>query len=112
MRDTDTRLLELFGHPRHSFELLEQITIQSHRSAAEPKRTTEVETKLLRPSIPPTDIRLSCSVKEVCKLVGISTATLYQVLGRRELKAVKLGNKTLILAKDLEEWLGNLPAMR
>ena len=89
MRDTATRLPELFGHLRHAIELLEQITLRPHRSAAEPKRTTEVETKPLRPSIPATDIKLSYSVKEVCKLVGISTATLYQVLGRRELKAVK-----------------------
>src|SRR5690349_14944588 len=112
MRDTDTRLSELFGHLRHAIELFEQITLRPHRAATEPKRTTEVETKPLRRPIPPTDIRLSYSVKEVCKLVGISTATLYQVLGRRELKAVKLGNKTLILAKDWEEWLDSLPAMR
>jgi excisionase family DNA binding protein len=112
MRDADSRIPELFSHLRHAIELLEQIALQPLRLAAEPKRSTKIEAKPLRPSISPTNIKLSYSVKEVCKLVGISAATLYQVLGRRELKAVKLGNKTLILVKDLEKWLENLPAMR
>ena len=86
--------------------------LRPHRPAAESKRTIEVEIKSSAPSIRPADLKLSYTVKEVCKLVGISAATLYLVLGRGELKAVKLGNKTLILAKDLEKWLDNLPAMR
>ena len=112
MRDADTRLPELFGHLRHAIDLLEQITLRPHRPAAEATRTIESETKPLVSSAPPTEIKLSYSIKDVCKLVGISTTTLYQILGRRELKAVKLGNKTLILAKDLKEWLENLPTMR
>jgi excisionase family DNA binding protein len=112
MRDADTRLPELFGHLRHAIELLDQITLRPHRLSAEPKETTEIETKLLRPLFPPTEIKLSYSIKVVCKLVSIRTTRLYQVLRRRELKAVKLRNKTLILARDLEEWLETLPTMR
>ena len=59
MRDADTRLPELFGHLRHAIDLLEQITLRPHRPAAEPKRTTEIETKPLGSSIPPTEIKLS-----------------------------------------------------
>ena len=62
MRDADLRIPELFGHLRHAIELLEQIALRPHRPAAEPKRAMETEAN---------------TVKEVCKLVGISAATLY-----------------------------------
>ena len=53
----------------------------------------EVETKVPAPSISSADLKLSYTIKEVCKLVGVSSATIYQVLARRELRAVKLGKK-------------------
>jgi excisionase family DNA binding protein len=112
MRDIDSRIPELFGHVRQAIDLLERITLQPYRPAAESKRKTEIEIKSLGPSITPADVKLSYTVKEACKLVGISATTLYKVLGRRELKAVKLDNRTLILAKDLERWVENLPALR
>jgi excisionase family DNA binding protein len=112
MRDADSRISDLLGHLRHAIDVLEQIMMRPHKPAAEPGRLTEVETKSPAPSGPPADVKLSYTVKEVCKLVGISAATIYQVLRRGDLRAVKLGKKTLILAKDLQEWLDNLPAMR
>ena len=56
--------------------------------------------------------KLAYTIKEIRKLVGISTTTLYQVLGRGELKASKLGKRTIILTKDLQEWLDGLPPMK
>jgi excisionase family DNA binding protein len=56
--------------------------------------------------------KLSYTIKEVRKLVSISNTMTYRAISNRELRAVKFGNKTLILAKDLHDWLGNLPAMR
>jgi excisionase family DNA binding protein len=92
MRDADSRIPDLFSHIRHVIDILEQILQRPHRPA-ERKRATEVDTKAPAPSISPADLKLSYTIKEVCKLEGISTATIYQVLGRRELRAVKFGKK-------------------
>jgi excisionase family DNA binding protein len=56
--------------------------------------------------------KLSYTIKEVRNLVGISNTMIYRAISNRELRAVKFGSKTLILAKDLHDWLGSLPAMR
>ena len=92
MRDADFRIPELFSHIRQVIDILEQILQRPHRPA-ERKRATEVETRVQAPSISSADLKLSYTIKEVCKLVGVSTATIYQVLARRELRAVKLGKK-------------------
>jgi excisionase family DNA binding protein len=114
MSDIDPRVRDLFDHLRHSLDAFEQIMLRPHKLTAESKMAPVAETKVPvpAPSIPADEPKLSYTVKEVRKLIGISTATLYKILGRRELRAVKLGNRTLISAKDLQEWLNNLPAMR
>jgi excisionase family DNA binding protein len=112
MSDIDPRVRDLFNHLRHALDAFEQIMLRPYTLTAEPKKAPIAETKVPAPLIPADEPKLSYTVKEVRKLVGISTATLYKILGRRELRAVKLGNRTLILAKDLQEWLNNLPAMR
>lgn len=114
MRDVDPRLNELFTHLRLALDALEQIALRPHRPAAEPKQQTATEKPIPPPppEIPAEAEKLSYTVKEVCRLVGISTATFYKFLGRGDVRAVKLGNKTLILATDLREWLERLPAVR
>jgi hypothetical protein len=37
---------------------------------------------------------------------------IYRAIGNRELRAVKFGHKTLISAKDPQDWLQSVPAMR
>ncbi len=114
MRDVDPRLNELFTHVRQALDVFEQIMLRPYRATAvesekEPAAKIPVSAT---PVIPEEDPKLAYTVKQVCKLVGISAATLYLILGRSELRAVKLGNRTLILAKDLREWLDKLPSMR
>jgi excisionase family DNA binding protein len=53
--------------------------------------------------------KLAYSLSEVSELVGISRSAIYLALRARELRAVKGGRKTLVLAKDLDEWLEKLP---
>lgn len=68
--------------------------------------------RLRYPLCPPDGLKLAYTVNEVRKLVGVSTATNYKLLGSGALKAVKLGNRTLVLAKDLRDWLERLPPRR
>lgn len=54
--------------------------------------------------------RLAYTLKEVQELVGISRSAIYLALGAGELRAVKRGRTTLVLANDLQACLEKLPA--
>jgi excisionase family DNA binding protein len=53
--------------------------------------------------------KLAYTIKEICKLIGISRATFCQAMQNKELRAVKCGRRTLIMAKDLEAWMQAWP---
>jgi excisionase family DNA binding protein len=57
----------------------------------------------------PTDLALTIS--EVCKFGRIGRTSLYASIGSGELRAVKRGRRTLILAEDLRRWLDSLPSL-
>ena len=114
MRDADPRVGDFFNRVREAIDVLEQIMLRPYHPAstelAKEEVRTEIKTKLTPAA--PEDQRVSYTIKEVRKLVGISNTTLYRAIGNRELRAVKFGHKTLILAKDLHTWLEALPAAR
>ena len=49
------------------------------------------------------------SVNELVKNTGLGKTNLYQLIKDGELKAKKLGKRTLVLDSDLNEFLNNLP---
>ena len=51
------------------------------------------------------------SVSDVLKMVGISRTTFYQLVKTGKIKVRKVGNRSLILSRDLEEWIESLPAL-
>jgi excisionase family DNA binding protein len=51
------------------------------------------------------------SVIEAVQLSGLGRTTIYEALSAGQLKAVKAGRRTLILAEDLRHWLEGLPAV-
>jgi excisionase family DNA binding protein len=51
------------------------------------------------------------SVSDVLKLVGISRTKFYALVGAGEIKVRKIGNRTIILARDLQTWLDGLPTI-
>jgi len=113
MRDTDPRIHELFVHLRQALDVFEQIMLRPHRPTAESRQEAANEKSApATPPIPADEPKLAYSVKEVRKLVGVGVATLYKVIGQGDLRTVKLGGRTLILATDLREWLGKLPSGR
>jgi excisionase family DNA binding protein len=95
-------------------DTLEQIMLRPHRAMpVETDRKGADETATQAPLPAPVESpKLSYTIKEVRKLVGIGNTTIYRAIGNRELRAVKFGHKTLILAKDLHDWLESLPAVR
>ena len=49
------------------------------------------------------------SVSDVLKLIGISRTKFYALVGGGKIKVRKIGNRTIILARDLNAWLESLP---
>jgi len=114
MQDADPRMAALLHHLRAALEAWEQIMLQPHRPVM--KTTNEKASDVPRPVAstlaPARHQKLSHTVKEVRTLTGIGHSTLYRAMGNGDLRAVKLGKKTLILAKDLQDWLDGLPELR
>lgn len=54
--------------------------------------------------------QLSLSIEEVRAATGLGRTKLYSLIGSGELKARKIGKRTIILKEDLEAFLNNLPS--
>ena len=55
--------------------------------------------------------KLGLSIDESCEISGVGRTKIYEAIGTSKLIARKVGRRTVILRKDLETWLENLPAV-
>ena len=112
MRDVDPRVAELFGHLRRALDTFEQIMLRPYQRGEQPEREMPIASPPPRAPVLADEQKLTFTVKEIRKLVGISNATLYKILAKGELRAVKVGARTLIRREDLLRWLDKLPPAR
>lgn len=49
------------------------------------------------------------TIPEACAMIRVGRTKFYQLLNAGEIKAVKIGKKTLIQDKELENWIYALP---
>jgi excisionase family DNA binding protein len=49
------------------------------------------------------------SIAEACAVAGIRRTTLYRFIRAGQLRAIKTGSRTFILAPDLYRWLDEMP---
>jgi excisionase family DNA binding protein len=54
--------------------------------------------------------KVAYTIAEVCAMASIGRTTVYQSIKEGQLRAIKLGRRTLILAEDLRKWLGEMPS--
>ena len=54
-------------------------------------------------------MELSVSIIEAARRAGVGRSTIYEAIGRGELRLKKSGRRSLILTEDLAAWLKALP---
>ncbi|MBL8642110.1 MAG: helix-turn-helix domain-containing protein [Alphaproteobacteria bacterium] len=52
------------------------------------------------------------TIPEACAMIRVGRTKFYQLLNAGEIKAVKIGKKTLILETSIHEWIFSLPSYK
>ncbi len=104
MKRTDTRIVDLFRLVRSAIDVLEDIMLHPYRPPAE---TEPVQIKPLQAPSNPAPEKMAYTIKDIRQLVGLGHTTIYQAIAAKELRAVKFGHRTLVLAADLQAWIAS-----
>lgn len=99
----DPLVTELFRHLRQSVDILEQIAQLAARST---RTTHQPETSKMEPHHRPA-LPMIHSIKDVCRLIGLSRSTVYKVIQSGELRSLKRGRRRLVRTEDLSAWVNS-----
>lgn len=110
-RKSDPRLGELFHHVHQAVNILEDL-LTNPAATAEPPQRAEAKGPQREVPAPAIPDKLAYSIKEVIKLAEVSRTMLYREISVGRLRAVKRGNRNLILSADLRDWIARWPTSR
>jgi excisionase family DNA binding protein len=103
MKKGDPRIPQMFRALRQALDLLEEMSAHPHQEVKpEPSVALDKKPTVVLKSAP---AKMAYSVKEVRALTGISNTKIYSDIKDGRLRPSKNGGRTLILAKDLQEWI-------
>lgn len=108
MKHRDARVSALCQHLRAAIDVIEEIASRPF----EPPAKEVVQPVSPQPPPPPKELppaKLTFTMKEAATAMGVGKTTLYAAIADGRLRALKLGNRTLIPAESLHAWLASLP---
>ena len=56
--------------------------------------------------------KLAYDIEEACEIVGLGRTKLYEAIAKGELKARKVGTRTIILRDEFKDYLQKLPLVK
>lgn len=59
-----------------------------------------------------TPVNILNSVKDTCSMLSMSRTTFYAAVKAGEMRAVKLGNRTMVHKDEIERFIGSLVRMK
>jgi excisionase family DNA binding protein len=111
MSNVDPRIRELFTDVRRTIDIIEELMLRPSATRV-PQMRPEERVPPPFPSPPTIPQKIAYSIREVRELIGISNSSIYKEIGEGRLRSVKRGNRTVILAADLQDWISRWPVSR
>ena len=113
MKHKDARVLEFYRHVRSAIDVLELIALDPYQPPEKPTPEPAVTFAPPPPRPAPATIeapppKLFYGLRETAALLSISRTTLYRHVCEGRITTVKLGNRTLIPAEALRQWIESL----
>lgn len=106
MKHRDARVFALCQHLHAAIDLWEQIASAPLEKQDLPVKALNDQVVRPPPTAPPAE-KLTYSIKDAAAAVGVGKSTLYKALSDGTLSALRLGNRTLIPAQALRDWVNS-----
>jgi excisionase family DNA binding protein len=111
MKPGDPRISDLFRHVRSAIDVLEHLALAARPDIPPPMPITSEKPGGPGATLKVDSGRISYGIKEASQKTGVGRTSLYQAISTHQLRAVKYGRRTFILAKDLQAWTDSWPAV-
>ena len=111
-KDVELLIVEAFQCARQTLEAFERLTMAAWSLSLErDEARSSVEAARPAPVSEERDGILLCTIKEACKRTGLGRSSIYQAIGSGELRAKKIGRRTVIEINEIRRWISSSPTI-